>query len=185
MAGQDIQISFERLYDDDKTVALSLFLVWVNDFLQGLDVDHVAIDLEVAHSFVSNLRKSDFPANGGFDSASPFKKAANIYVWLHVLNPFKSPLPEETVGKNLSKYSHNTCSLIGYNLIKCCLHQAILRKNGQNVVLTDEIKISKHFFTDLVEASDGITPVNHFKIFSLLFESLTYQENSVSYEKVL
>jgi len=186
------KISFDDLYSDDKARALTIFLLWTNDFLDGFGIEDVTVDADMAYSYVSNLRKEDFPANGGFDAASPFKKAAGIYVWLHALNPFKTAIPTDIIGPDLAKFSYFAASAVGYNLIKCCLHKATLKKENKDdpslneiVILENPITISKHYFADLVEASEAITPAVHFKGFSLLFESLIYQNNAVSYPRVL
>lgn len=170
------QISFELLYSEDKGTALSVFLVWVQDFLEGMGVPCVDVDPDKANSFICNLRRDDFPANGGFEKASPFKKAANIYVWLLAINPFYG-LPGEHIGADLAEMKHSTAAVIGFTLVQECLHGAEYKKGDETVVLENPVRVSKHFFKDFVEASRGITPADHFKVFSILFESLAYEAN--------
>jgi len=182
-----MSISFDQLYDDDKEIALGLFLVWANDFLLGFDLPGEAnIDLNAASAFVSNLRKSDFPANGGYVKASPFKKAANAYVYMHAIDPFKQPIPSDIVGAPLSTIKTSTASFVGFAMVKSCLHGvSILRSDGQSVTLAQPLSVSKHFMLDLVEASSRITPETHYKGYSLLFEALAYEVNpGVCYPKV-
>lgn len=179
------QISFELLYSDDDFRALGTFLVWTNDFLEGMGVTKCRINQEKALEFVTNLRKEDFPASGGFEKASPFKKAANIYVWLHTLNPFIESLPTSIVGDLLAGHRHSTASLVGFALVQRCLLGAELKKNGEVVKIAKPINISLHFFRDLVEASDCLIPHTHFKLCSVLFESMVFEANpDLSYDKV-
>jgi hypothetical protein len=182
---EDNKISFERLYDEDKLPALNLFLVWTNDWLEGANIDYVTIDFDRAWRFVANLQKSDFPAYGGYEKASPFKKAAWMYVLLHTESPFVGALSKEVVG-DLAKLSHSTTSLIGLSMVRECLHGANLAKNGSSVNIENPINVSNHFLLDLVEASGRITLNEHFRTFSLLFEALAYEANpGLSYPKVL
>jgi hypothetical protein len=180
-------ISFDQLYGDDKNLALGVFLIWANDFLDGFDAPgRVNISISDASEYVSNLRKSDFPACGGFEKASPFKKAASAYVWLHALDPFKQPLPEEMIGHELYKFSSSTASLIGFALVKSCLHGVTITRADQSIItLANPIQVSRHFMVDLVEASNQMTPQTHFKVYSLLFEALAYEANAdICYPKV-
>ena len=182
------EISFEQLYGTDKQAALGLFLLWSNDFLTGFALDGSStISTEDAFSFVSNLRADGyFPAAGGYEKASPFKKAANLYVWLHALKPFKDVPSKDIFGEDLSKFPHIINSLIGYSIVKACLHGAEIHKCDDTVVKLDKpLQLSRHFFCDLVEASAAITPESHFKPFSLLFEALAYEANpQACYPKV-
>ena len=179
------RISFELLYSDDKYQALDLFLIWTNDFLEGLGVDSTTVDPDKAHTFVSNLRKESFPTIEGFDRASPFKKAGNLYTWLHSEDPFKSPLQSKDVGKDLANFQQNTASLVGFSIVKACLQNTtVAKRDGTSGELENEIAVSDHFFIDLVEASNRINPGDHFKVFSLLFEVLAYEANpGLSYKK--
>ncbi|EIQ00898.1 hypothetical protein OpiT1DRAFT_05456 [Opitutaceae bacterium TAV1] len=181
-------ISFESIYSNEKQAAYGLFLLWSNDFLDGFGIPSAStISLDDAYSFIQNLRTETgfFPANGGYDKASPFKKAANLYVWLHALNPFKDVPTREVFGEKLAKYPHLITTLIGFSIVKACLYGAIIsRKDGSTVKLANPIRLSSHFFCDLVDASAGITPASHYKPFSLLFEALAYEANpDASYEK--
>lgn len=181
-----MQISFEDLYGEDKSKAIHYFLLWVNEWLVGYEIESVTIDPEKAFSFVSNLRRSEFPAAGGFERASPFKKAANLYVFLHNLNPFVGSLPESAVGAEVARFGHSTASLIGFSMVKSCLHGAHLEKAAQTVRIEQPISVSKHFLLDLIEASGGLTPADHFRVFSLLFEALVYDANpDLSYERIV
>ena len=183
---EDHKISFEKLYGDDKIAAVSLLMIWVNDWLAGADVKELNVDWDQAYRFVSNLRKSDVPAQGGFEKASPFKKASWLYVMLHTLNPFEGTLPNEVIGESLAKFSNSTVSLIGLSMVRECLYGAQIEKDGKQVDIENPINVSKHFLLDLVEASGRITPIDHFQTFSLLFEALAYEANpGLSYPKVL
>jgi hypothetical protein len=180
------RISFDQLYDEDKNMAQAVFLSFCNKVTTGLNLPSLDISPEVAHSFVSNLRKDEFPACNGFTAASPFKKAANLYVWLHAVNPFNAGLPEEVFGKAISKFGPSgTASVFGYIMVKSALSGVELNKsNGVVSKLTCDISVSSHYLVDMVEASQSITPETHFKTFSILFEALVYEANAgVSYPK--
>lgn len=170
-----MNISLELLYSQNKTLALDLFLVFANDFASGInEKESVHIDDSNAQSFINNLQRDvDFPANGGFNEASPFKKAAMFFVYLQVTKPFAD-----------QKFT----AALGYAMVKECLHKATyIDKETENIVrLENPIKLSAHFYKDLIEAARNITPAEHFKTYSLLFEALAYEANpTASYEKVI
>ncbi|MFP4492257.1 MAG: hypothetical protein ACLFRP_00015 [Puniceicoccaceae bacterium] len=177
MEGEEEILSFELLYGEDNYRALSLFLIFANDVIEGLNPsdETVKIDDSAALTYVSALAgDSYFPANGGFEKASPFKKAAGVFVWLIAENPFKS---SASLG-DIALRPHEIAAIIGFGLVKACLTGAqFTRRDGKRIILENPIQVSDHFFKDLIEASRGISPQQHFKTYSLLFESLAYQAN--------
>lgn len=185
------EISFEDLYSENKSTAEAVFLLWVNDFLQGYGNGAIktAVDPVRITAFVAALENGvKFPACGGFEEASPFKKAANIYVLLHEegTNPFiLDPLPASVIPEKIRNIPSSTSSIIGLALIQSCLEGAsFTNKHGQLVVLHNRIDSSQHYFLDLIEASRGITRTGHFKLISLLLESWAYQANpTAAYKK--
>lgn len=182
-------ISFEQLYEEDKAVSYGLFLLWANDVLDGLGVPSPAeINFESLKTFLNslnNVRNQGFPANGGYDAASPFKKAAYIYVCLNQTNPFVGYLPVDYIHEG-SAPPTSISSLLGFALVKSCLTGVTITKSsGKEIVLSHPISVSHHFMIDLLEASNGITLQTHFRTFSLLFEALVYEANpGVCYQKV-
>ncbi len=173
-------ISFEGLYISDKDRAVALFLTWIEEFLKGYDAS-VIMDDRTVLLFLASLRKErdNFPAVNGYDNASPFKKAANIYVWLHVYKSmFISDPAPDIFGPEMARHENALATLLGFSIVQNCLHGATLYKDGVDEdTLTNPISVSKHFFFDLVECSRDLKPANHFKVFSLLFEALAYQAN--------
>lgn len=187
-----MQFSLEQLYDEDNARALALFLFWTNGWLEGFDSPPVSVDTERAWEFVTALRKTDFPANGGFDKASPFKKAANLYMWLMHTAPITGNLPSEILGPNLARFSHATNCILGIYMVQSCLEGAQLVKsdnegNQTTVTIANPIKLSAHFLADFVEASENLVPREHYKLLCLLIEALAYEANpsGLCYEKVI
>lgn len=177
-----VNVSFELLYGDDKITALSVFLQWADKLTGSLGVGKISIDDDQALKFVSNLRREEYPAVGGFDESSPFKKAAGIYVWLQAVNPF---LPAGKIG-DLPVMDHSMAAIVGFGIVRQCLNGAtFVNRDKQTVTLKNPINVSDHFYKDFIEASRGITPESHFKTYSLLFEALAYEANeNASYPKM-
>lgn len=174
----DSKVSFDQLFGEDNEQALSLFFLWANDLLGSMGVERTMIKYDAAYSYVKLLRKDGFPSANGYDSASPFKKAAHLYVYLHSENPFSGALTRENVGVELAQFPHNTASIVGFSIVKACLQNTeITKSDGSTGKLEKEIAVSRHFFHDFVEASAGITPMSHFKVFSIIFEALAYEAN--------
>lgn len=183
---QQSGISFEALYSDDDNISLSVFLVHAQDFLKGFDADSAGIDTQTALRFVSSLKKEKFPANGGYEKASPFKKAAYMYVCLHECNPFTETI---SIGDKpvdgLSNFSHSVATLVGFSLVQRCLYGAtVKRKDEKEFALKKSIEVSDHYMRDMIEASRDITVEEHFRTYSILFEALAYAaHNEVAYEE--
>ena len=188
-------ISFEALYDSDGDRAYEVLMLWLDGVLAGMGAT-VVIDRAKARLFLAELaevKKTGFPANGGYDAASPFKKASVLYVYLHQesCNPFVITLPflasgepAYSAGPSPLGNSSGIASVVGFALVQACLDGAEIMKSGKYVKLEKRIDVSSHFMTDLVEASQDITPTTHFKVFSLLFESLAYQTNEkITYDR--
>jgi len=174
-------ISFESLYYTGRHYeSQGLVALWANEIFEELCVS-VLIDRSKFDSFSTFLRRDQFPAQGGYEHASPFKKAGNLFVALHAENPFTSYAPDEgcVLHRNFSAFSHCLATFVGFTLARKCLHGATLQKEGHTspVRLENPIRISKHFFVDLIEAATGITPMTHYRTYSLLFESLAYKAN--------
>ena len=128
----------------------------------------------------------DFPHKDGLEKASPFKKAANFYVWFVAQRPIIDELPSAIIGSDLASLSNHQNAIFAYHLAVDCLHGATLYRNGDDpVVLKNRIKVSYHFFRDFVEAFGTAVPQHDFKKVSLLFEQLAYKVNEASYPEVL
>ncbi len=64
------EISFEDLYSENKSTAEAVFLLWVNDFLEGYGGGNVktAIDPNRIKALIAALERGEkFPACGGFE----------------------------------------------------------------------------------------------------------------------
>ncbi|MDR1280478.1 MAG: hypothetical protein LBK99_06615 [Opitutaceae bacterium] len=183
------EISFETLFAGTKESAHFVFLDWTDHFLEGFGIaDSVKLPSEYAYDFIGQLQtaRRNFPAKGGYEKASPFKKAAYLYVSLHAYRPFLGSLPVD-VFNGLAAYTHAPSSIIGFSMVKECLLNAELHRSDNKCVrLQVPITTSFHFFRDLVDASSGIALETHYKTFSMLFEALAYGANpQASYDKVI
>ncbi|GAA5130764.1 hypothetical protein JIN84_05125 [Luteolibacter yonseiensis] len=188
MSGTNI-ICFDDLYSEDPYESARIFAPWADQCLKGFGCENYFINPDRIWEFITSLRKSDFPANGGFEKASPFKKAANVFVWLQAIAPFKEPLKSEQVGEDLARLSNNANVLVGYTLVQEALTGAkLFKKNGEQetvVTLEKPMRISRHMLVDLAEAAQRILPDTHFKTYSVLFEALCYNENGCGYPRVI
>jgi len=123
------------------------------------------------------LSRPDFPHKDGIAKASPFKKAANFFVWFVASKPILDEFPETIITKELKAIPNHQNVILAYHMAVDCLHGAELHKDGRVMVLSHKIKVSHHFFHDFVEAYSCATPSSDFKAASLLFEQLAYKVN--------
>ncbi len=181
-------ICFDDLYSDDPYEAARILVPWADQCLKGFGCESYHVNPDTLWTFITSLNKIDFPANGGFEKASPFKKAANAFVWMQAIAPFKEPLRVDQVGPEMARLANNANVLVGYTLVQEALTGAKLTKKVDGlettVVLNNPMKISKHMLIDLAEAAHRIAPDTHFKTYSVLFEALCYKDNDgASYER--
>lgn len=172
-------MSFKILYQEGTDVAANLFSIaaYVDSFAKSLGLDQLNVDPVAFRSVAAALARPDFPHVDGLEKASPFKKAANFFVWFVASRPIIDPLPAEIITDSLKSINNHQNVIFAYHMAVDCLHGAELHKDGGVVALTNKIKVSKHFFTDFLDTYSAATPQADFKPLSLLFEQLAYRAN--------
>jgi len=180
-------MSFNILYQGGNDVNANLvsIAVYVDSFAKKLFAEELKIKLQIdaarLTSVAAALARPDFPHVDGLEKASPFKKAANFFVWFVSERPIIDSLPEQIVGKEISGIPNHQNVILAYYMSVDCLHKAKLyHKTGdqeEERILDTKIKVSYHFLCDFVEAFSSAVPAYHFKIVSLLFEQLAYKDN--------
>jgi len=172
-------MSFKILYHSggDLNANLASIAVYVDSFAKNLGITQLNVDLPAFRSVAAALTRPDFPHKDGVEKASPFKKAANFFVWFVASRPILDELPDTIITPELKSIQNHQNVIFAYHMAVDCLHGAELQKNGQTVSLTNKIKVSLHFFHDFVEAFSTATPQTDFKPVSLLFEQMAYKAN--------
>lgn len=181
-------MSFKILYQEGRDISASLFsiAVYVNSFAKGLGLKELNVNPIAFQSVAAALARPDFPHVDGVAKASPFKKAANFFVWFVAEKPIVDELPDEIITPELKRVPNHQNVIFAYHMAIDCLHGADLQKNGSSVVLRNKIKVSSHFFHDFVHAYSCATPQSDFKPVSLLFEQLAYKWNpDAPYDEVI
>ena len=128
-------MSFKILYQEGSNVHSNLasVAVYIDSFAKNLGLDELNIDAQKLTIVAASLVRPDFPHVDGVEKASPFKKAANFFVWFVVAKPILSDLPETLVGKKLKSIPNHQNVIFAYHMAVDCLHGAELYKN-ENVV---------------------------------------------------
>jgi len=177
-------MSFSILYQEGGDVQshLSSLAVYLDSCAKGMGIERLQVDPTKLTAVAASLLRPDFPHKDGLEKASPFKKAANVFVWFVAERPVIEPLPEEIVGKQLSSISNHQNVVMAWMMCMRCLRDATLYKENEAgedtvVILSSPIKVSKHFFCDFVDAFSCAVPAYHFHIVSLLFEQMAYKTN--------
>ncbi len=172
-------MSFKLLYQEGLTQGqhLACLAVYVDAFAKGLGLKELNVDPVAFNQVVGGLIRPDFPHRDGVAKASPFKKAANFFVWFVASKPILDPLPESIINPELRGIQNHQNVIIAYHMAVDCLHNAELYKGEAIVKLEKKIRVSNHFFQDFVEAYSAATPSNDFKSVSLMFEQLAYKAN--------
>ena len=89
------------LYERDGTNDRINVMAAIDGFAEGFDLSNLSIDLDKIEEILRGMRES-FPAQGGSDAASPFKKAANFLCYFIAERPVKNPFPDDVVGTTIS-----------------------------------------------------------------------------------
>lgn len=164
------------LYNDGSFYDEANVLAFINDFTRALGVEDVNIDAQKINSVVTGMRV-DFPHCDGEEGASPFKKAANFLCHFIGERPILDKFPKESVGEEMVKINNHQNALVGFMFVVKSLHNAVLFRGGQEVVIREPIKVSRHSLLDVVDALAGVTHVTGFKIVSVLLEQMVYKTN--------
>lgn len=181
--------SFSLLYSSKKDVwaNVACIAVYVDRFAKRMGIETLQTDPQALTSVGAALVSPDFPHKDGIEKASPFKKAANFFVWFVAQRPIIDEIPADLIGEDLAGISNHQNAIFAYHLAVDCLHGATLYRGEENVAFTlsNRIKVSYHFFRDFVEAYSSTVPHQDFRKVSLLFESLAYKANDASYPEVI
>jgi hypothetical protein len=145
------------------------------------------IDTDKLVSVLQQMRY-EFPHVDGLNKSSPFKKIANFVVYFVSIKPILTPFPDKIKfnTKQINTIPNHQNAFMAYNIAVDNLYKAKLYKNGNNkpTVLENPIKVSMHTLVDIIEAlARGVTPNEHFRMITLLFEQLAYRANpNASYD---
>ena len=132
---------------------------------------HFQLDDNAINGVVFSMRIG-FPHKGGFNDASPFKKAANFVChWV-------AAAPIKTQDSAPCQHINAVFALL---VAGRSLNRATLSTDGnspQSTKLENSIELSKHSFWDIAEALSTATPQQSFKLVSVLLEQLAYKTNA-------
>ncbi len=166
-------MSFKILYQDGN-VAANLYSIaaYVDAFAEALGLKELNVNPIAFSAVAAALGRPDFPHRDGVEKASPFKKAANFFVWFVAEKPIIDDLPPTIIPPELKSITNYQNAIFAYHMAIDCLHGAELHKNGKIVILKNKIRCSSHFFYDFIDTYSAAVPSVHFKPLSLLFEPL-------------
>lgn len=174
-------MSFKILYQEgtgeNAHANLLSMAVYVDSFAKSLGLTQLNVNPIAFSQVAAALVRPDFPHKDGIEKASPFKKAANFFVWFVAAKPVLDEFPETIITSELKAIPNHQNVIIAYHIVVDCLHGAEIHKNGEVVKLENKIKVSSHFFHDFVETYSAAIPAQDFKPASLLFEQLAYKAN--------
>lgn len=155
---------------------------YIDDFYVDQGLGAVEINTNVIWGVLGAITQQ-FPSPLGITEASPFKKVAAFTTYFVAQRPIITNLPEARFGLLASHQN----AIIAFSLCVDALHEALIKcpKRG-DIILTNRIQVSEHFWKDLIVALSNSIPSQHFNCISLLYEALAYQVNpAASYERVI
>ncbi len=166
---------FNILYSGNQQQDLQNIAQYIDSFCFTVGMPYVDINTTALWGVLTSLA-ADFPYQHGAEKASPFKKVAAFTTNFVAAKPVLTPLPVETF-KQLAGFQN---AIIAYQLSVDALHGAEINCQKRNKIfrLEKRIQISKHYWMDLMNALSDCTPLHHYELLALIYESLAYQWNS-------
>lgn len=169
-------MAFSVLYNSSPNTDIIILLLHINDFTKGLGIQEVTIDPDVCMGVLQGMRQ-DFPHKEGRDKASAFKQVANFVTFFVAAKPILNPFPESVIGDKLAAISNHQNAMVALQVAIDSLHGAVIKKDSEIRRLDKRIQLSRHSYTDIVDALSDATPVTHFKLVTVLLEQLAYKSN--------
>lgn len=170
---------YSILYSGDSHLDIVNLFTYMEGFAKGLGFDNLDIDTQACQSILINMRH-DFPHNDGVLNASPFKKIANFVTYFVALRPVKSEFPDTfaVYGHKLNEIRNHQNAIFAYHIAVDSLRNAAIYRNKKEIlILENKIQVSQHSYLDIIDGLSNVTPVDHFKLVTLLFEQLAYRFN--------
>lgn len=164
------------LYDTDETIDYVNVLASIDGFAEGLNISNLNVDLDQLESVLRGMRLS-FPAQGGSEKASPFKKCANFLCYFVSQEPIKNPFPERIVGSTVAKIKNHQNAMVGLHIAFDALHNSTIHRDDGIFHLANKIELSRHSYIDIIQACSSISPASHFHLVSVLLEQISYRTN--------
>lgn len=173
--------SFNILYSGGERDDALTLCHYIDEFYHTLGLEYCEIDLP---KLISVVRSSytEFPSPYGLEKSSPFKKVAAFTANFAAEKPIATPLPSQ-----FGSLSTHQNGVLAVSLAVDALELATISDpNRGDIVLKNRIKMSRHYWCDLVAAASTCVPCQHFDYLSLIYEALAYQFNpDVSYAQVI
>ncbi|MDE0349427.1 MAG: hypothetical protein OXM56_06950 [Gammaproteobacteria bacterium] len=155
-------------------------LGFVSRFYTTLGARDVEVDVDALERVLDSMREH-LDAHGGAEAVSPFKKAASFVCHFVEQSPLKTRLPRaSTLARAIRAATGsqpNQNAVLALRIAMESLQGATLRRSdGQELVLSCRLDLSRHSYVDIVEALSDATPA-HFRYVAVLLEQMAYKTN--------
>lgn len=164
------------LYQADENADLLTVLAAIDGFADGFGLSNLTVDIDKVEAILKGMRL-DFPALGGSAMASPFKKAANFLCYFVAEKPVKNLFSAAVVGDEISRVTNHQNVMVGLHIAIDALHNATIQRKDGPVILSERIRMSRHSYTDTIQALAVIQPQSHFHLVSVFLEQMCYRFN--------
>ena len=160
----------------DQSTDYEFILAHIDAFSDHWGLGSIMFD-ETKISAVVHSMWAEFPAKGGIEEASTFKKAANFFCYFIAERPIISVFPQEIVS-DLSEIENHQNAMIAFDIVAKALDGAtIIKPDEDDITLESPLRLSLHSYKDLIFACRRVTPAEHQHLISLLFEQIAYRHN--------
>lgn len=167
----------------------------LRNFIDGFYEDH-GLESEVTFVQLSRVEAASekiLLANVGIKTPSVFKRVAAFTLGFMQESPLQKALGSDAFSPELAKVGHvdnHQNAVIAFEYSRACLTTATYICGGIEVSLQNPIKVSRHFYADLIHALSTLPKKTmasspSFHEMALLYESLAYHDNTNCHDPMI
>ena len=139
---------------------------------------------------VTNEIPSILNRNTGASNPSVFKRAAAFTIAFIKTSPLDQVFPPNKFPKKLTEIGNHQNAIVAFEYCRQCLHNAsyLKKESGKTemVTLKNKIKLSAHFYYDIIFAISELKTDSPFHFLALNYELMAYKSNKgASYLEVM
>lgn len=164
------------LYNNENLEDEIHVLAFINNFTKELGVEAVHLDVNTIGRIVKGC-KLDFPHDGGVQKASAFKQVANFVCHFVGEHPIVTKFPAHIIGNELARIDNHQNAMVAFALAEEALNKSKIERKDGIIDIANALEYSRHSYVDIIDALANISPVNHFRLVTVLLEQMVYKSN--------
>lgn len=154
----------------DPVTDLQNVLKFIKDYSETVGIEPHEID---ASKIAGIIRGAVSDGDYEVDKASPFKKVASFVAHFIAEKPISS-LFHFREFENMENHQN---AIVALEIAIYSLHGATIHRDDGEFTLSERIEMSRHSYTDIVNAIADVTPARGKNLLAVLLEQMCYRRN--------